>query len=63
LLELAGACGAAEDSAVRQRIADFYVRASGLTYTTYRTLTALSRGETPGPEGSIGKLVGASLAQ
>lgn len=63
LLAVAAACGVADDGGIRQRIADFYVRASGLTYTKYRTLTALSRGETPGPEASIGKLVGASLAQ
>ncbi len=63
LLELAAACGMADDGGVRQRIADFYVRASGLKYTSYRTLTALSRGQTPGPEGSIGKLVGAALIQ
>jgi alkylation response protein AidB-like acyl-CoA dehydrogenase len=63
LLAVAAACGVADDGEVRQRIADFYVRASGLTYTNYRTLTALSRGEMPGPEASIGKLVGASLVQ
>jgi alkylation response protein AidB-like acyl-CoA dehydrogenase len=63
LLDLAVACGMAEDSGVRQRLADFYVRASGLKYTSYRTLTALSRGQTPGPEGAMGKLVGASLTQ
>jgi alkylation response protein AidB-like acyl-CoA dehydrogenase len=54
---------ALDDPAVRQRIADFYVRARGLQYTGYRTLTALSRGQTPGPEASIGKLVGAPLRQ
>jgi alkylation response protein AidB-like acyl-CoA dehydrogenase len=54
---------AIEDSSVRQRLADFYVRAKGLQYTGYRTLSALSRGQTPGPEGSIGKAVGAPLAQ
>jgi alkylation response protein AidB-like acyl-CoA dehydrogenase len=54
---------ALEDAAVRQRLADIFVRASGLKYTGYRTLTALSRGQTPGPEASIGKLVGAPLAQ
>ena len=54
---------AIEDSAVRARIADFHVRAAGLRYTTYRTLTALSRGETPGPENSIHKLVGGPLRQ
>jgi alkylation response protein AidB-like acyl-CoA dehydrogenase len=32
-------------------------------YTGYRTLTALSRGTTPGPESSLGKLVGGALAQ
>ena len=52
-----------EDSAVRQKIADFYIRSAGLKYTGYRTLTALSRGTTPGPESSIGKLVGAPLGQ
>jgi alkylation response protein AidB-like acyl-CoA dehydrogenase len=54
---------AIEDGAVRQKIADFYIRSSGLKYTGYRTLTALSKGTTPGPESSIGKLVGAPLNQ
>ena len=54
---------AIEDSSVRQKLADFYVRSKGLQYTSYRTLSALSRGQTPGPEGSIGKAVGAPLGQ
>jgi acyl-CoA dehydrogenase len=54
---------AIEDSAVRQKLADFYIRSKGLQYTGYRTLSALSRGGTPGPEGSIGKAVGAPLGQ
>jgi len=54
---------ALEDPAVRQRLARFYIRSKGLQYTSYRTLTALSRGTTPGPESSIGKLVGAPLRQ
>ena len=54
---------ALQDSAVRQRLARFYIRAKGLQYTGYRTQTALSRGQTPGPESSIGKLVGAPLRQ
>jgi len=54
---------ASEDPAVRQRLADFYVKLKGLEYTGYRTLTALSRGTTPGPENSIGKMVGALLRQ
>ena len=54
---------ALEDGAVRQRLADFYIRSKGLQFTGYRTLSALSRGATPGPEGSIGKAVGAPLGQ
>lgn len=54
---------AIQDSAVRQKLADIYIRSKGLQYTGYRTLSALSRGETPGPEGSIGKAVGAPLLQ
>jgi len=48
--------------AVRQRLARFYVRQKGLQYTSYRTLTALSRAPSL-PGGSIGKLVGAPLRQ
>lgn len=54
---------AIQDAGVRQRLAEFYVRAKGLQYTSYRVQTALSRGQTPGPESSIGKLVGAPLRQ
>ncbi|HVP28272.1 MAG TPA: acyl-CoA dehydrogenase [Myxococcota bacterium] len=54
---------AIQDSAVRQKIADFYIKSKGLQYTGYRTLSALSQGKTPGPEGSIGKAVGAPMAQ
>jgi alkylation response protein AidB-like acyl-CoA dehydrogenase len=51
------------DSEVRQKIADFFIKMNGLKYTGYRTLTAISHGQTPGPEASIGKLVGAPLGQ
>ncbi|NWG44951.1 MAG: acyl-CoA dehydrogenase family protein [Alphaproteobacteria bacterium] len=54
---------ALENAAVREQIADWYVRSEGLKFTTYRALTALSRGETPGPEGSIGKVVSAPQLQ
>lgn len=54
---------AIDDSGVRQKLADFYVRASGLKYTSYRTLTAMSKGATPGPENSIGKMIGGPLRQ
>jgi alkylation response protein AidB-like acyl-CoA dehydrogenase len=52
-----------KDTALREKIADWFVQAEGLKYTTFRTLTALSRGQTPGPESSIGKVVSAALSQ
>ena len=54
---------ALEASSVRQRLADFYVTQTGIRYTGYRTMTALSRGQTPGPENSIGKLISAPMRQ
>ncbi|MCZ6465623.1 MAG: acyl-CoA dehydrogenase family protein [Proteobacteria bacterium] len=63
LLRLAADSGRLDESAVRQNLADFYVRSKGMQYTGYRTLTALSRGQTPGPQSSLGKLVGARLRQ
>jgi alkylation response protein AidB-like acyl-CoA dehydrogenase len=51
------------NAAVRERLADWYCRTQGLRYTRFRAMTALSRGETPGPENSIGKLVSASKLQ
>jgi alkylation response protein AidB-like acyl-CoA dehydrogenase len=52
-----------EDTAVQERIAEFYVRSQGLRFTKFRTMTRLSKGGTPGPEASIGKLVAASKQQ
>lgn len=54
---------AIEDQNVRSKLATWYCQESGLRYTSMRSLTALSRGQTPGPENSIGKLVGASKTQ
>jgi len=54
---------AIRDPSVRAKLADWYCQESGLKYTSWRTLSALSRGEVPGPENSIGKLVGAPKAQ
>ena len=48
---------------MRQKLANFYIRGKGLQFTGNRTLTALSRGQTPGPESSLGKLVGGVLIQ
>ncbi len=54
---------AIENPAVRERIAEWYVQSVGAKFTKFRTLTALSRGQTPGPENSILKLVNASKLQ
>ena len=54
---------AIEDRNVRAKLADWYVQEAGLRYTGYRSLSALSRGEIPGPENSIGKYVGAAKGQ
>lgn len=52
-----------QDAAFRRRLADWYISAEGYKLGRYRTMTALSRGETPGPEASIGKLLNANRLQ
>ncbi len=54
---------AIEDRSVRSRLAQYAVKASGLKYTGMRAISALSKGETPGPENSIGKLVAGATMQ
>ncbi|MDB5563964.1 MAG: Acyl-CoA dehydrogenase-like [Tardiphaga sp.] len=54
---------AIDDRAVRSKLASWAVRASGLKYTSFRAISALSRGERPGPENSIGKLVAGAMLQ
>ena len=54
---------AIDDHNVRSKLANWAVKASGLKYTSFRTISALSRGERPGPENSIGKLVAGSMIQ
>jgi alkylation response protein AidB-like acyl-CoA dehydrogenase len=54
---------ALQDSHVRDRLADWYVQSKGLEYTKLRTITALSRGQLPGPESSIYKIVSARKLQ
>ena len=48
---------------MRSKLATWAVRTSGLKYTGMRAISALSRGETPGPENSIGKLVAGATMQ
>ena len=54
---------AVADSGVRSKLAQFAVKQSGLKYTGMRAISALSKGETPGPENSIGKLVAGAAMQ
>ena len=54
---------AIQNRGVRDRLADWHVKTNGLKYSAYRSISALSRGETPGPEASIGKLVAGSMMQ
>ncbi len=54
---------AINNPAVRSKLAQWAVRASGLKYTSYRSISALSKGQIPGPENSIGKLVAGQMVQ
>src|SRR3977135_3069858 len=54
---------AIDDRSVRSKLANWAVRASGLKYTSFRAVSALSKGERPGPENSIGKLVAGAMIQ
>lgn len=54
---------AIEDKNVRSKLASWAVKASGLKYTSYRSISALSKGQRPGPENSIGKLVAGTMLQ
>jgi alkylation response protein AidB-like acyl-CoA dehydrogenase len=54
---------AVDDPAVRSKLATWACRQSGLKYTGFRAISALSRGEVPGPENSIGKLVAGATMQ
>ncbi len=49
-----------KNEAFRQKLADWIVRAEGYKLAKFRTMTALSKGQTPGPESSIGKVINAN---
>jgi alkylation response protein AidB-like acyl-CoA dehydrogenase len=54
---------AVDDPAVRAKLATWAIRTTGLKYNGFRAISAISRGQTPGPENSIGKLVAGSTMQ
>ena len=53
---------ALDDPAFREWLADLYVDAEAIRLLSFRTLTSLSKGTAPGPEGSAGKLLWSGLA-
>jgi len=62
--EVMGAAGPTlKDGAFREKLAEWFVQTEGLKLTRFRTMTALSRGQTPGPESSIGKVIAATQMQ
>ncbi|GAB5458476.1 MAG: acyl-CoA dehydrogenase family protein [Henriciella sp.] len=63
IMEFAADTGAIADTAFREKLADWYVAARGYELTKLRTQTALSKGETPGPENSIGKIISGNQLQ
>ncbi|MEP1142437.1 MAG: acyl-CoA dehydrogenase [Henriciella sp.] len=50
-------------SDVKSKLADYYVKASGLKNTSIRAVSLVAKGGIPGPENSIGKLVAGELMQ
>jgi acyl-CoA dehydrogenase len=63
MLSLLADRGDLSDPAVAESMADAWIVDEGLRLHQCRTLTALSKGSTPGPEQSIGKLLKARQAQ
>ncbi len=63
IMDYAKETGAISDTAFREKLADWYIAAQGYKLTKFRTQTALSRGQTPGPEASIGKIITANQLQ
>jgi alkylation response protein AidB-like acyl-CoA dehydrogenase len=54
---------AIEDPIVRQRLAEFFIDLQRLKYNVYRGFSAIIRGGSPGPEGSVQKLLWSELSQ
>ncbi|MGH7934486.1 MAG: acyl-CoA dehydrogenase family protein, partial [Candidatus Binataceae bacterium] len=48
---------------IRQQLAQFYVDVESMKYLAYRNFSRLKRGGTPGPEGSISKVLWSELNQ
>jgi acyl-CoA dehydrogenase len=54
---------ALNDKAIRAKMADFYINMSGVRNINFRMMSALSKGQHPGPESSLSKLIIAKQQQ
>jgi alkylation response protein AidB-like acyl-CoA dehydrogenase len=54
---------ATADPVIRQQLAQAYIDLEGLRYVSYRTFSEILKGGSPGPEGSISKVVWSELNQ
>ncbi len=61
VIALARERGVTNDPRVRQQLADLYTKTRIQKFLSMRTLTAATKGKVPGPEGSIGKLLGGRI--
>ena len=61
VISLAQQRGVNGDPRVRQQLADLYTKTRIQKFLSMRTLTAATKGKIPGPEGSIGKLLGGRI--
>ena len=61
VITLARDRGTDADPRVRQQLADLYTKTRLQRFLSMRTLTAAMQGKVPGPEGSIGKLLGGRI--
>ena len=52
-----------EPRLIRETLAQFYIDVESMKYLAYRNFSRLQRGGTPGPEGSISKLLWSELNQ
>ena len=62
VIDLARSRGRTSDPVIRQELAQTWIRAELLRYFSIRLRSAMSRGETPGPEASVVKLAYAQHA-
>jgi alkylation response protein AidB-like acyl-CoA dehydrogenase len=63
LFTLIRGSGLGADPVMRQKLAQLYIEVEAMRLNSYRGLTRMLRGEEPGPEGSINKLMWSEISQ